>query len=45
LSVESGAARRAVRNTAAPSHILKIVGPLDGPRLSREKSTARQPAD
>jgi hypothetical protein len=45
LSVESGAGRRTVRNTVAPGHILKIVGPLDGPRLSREKSTPRQPAD
>jgi hypothetical protein len=44
LSVESGTARRAVRNTGASSHVLKIIGPLDGPRVSREKST-RQPAD
>ena len=45
LSVESSAGRRAVRNTAAPGHVLKIVGPLDGPRISREKNTPRQPAD
>jgi hypothetical protein len=45
LSIESSAGRRTVRNTVMPGHILKIVGPLDGPRLSREKSTPRQPAD
>jgi len=45
LSVESGAGRRTVRSAVASGHILKIVGPLDGPRLSREKSTPRQPAD
>ncbi|MDP9337440.1 MAG: AsmA family protein [Acidobacteriota bacterium] len=44
LSVESSPGRRALRSTAAPGHILKIVGPLDGPRISREKSTSRQPA-
>jgi hypothetical protein len=45
LSVESSAGRRAVRNTGSSSHVLKIVGPLDGPRVSREKSISRQPAD
>lgn len=45
LAVESNAGRRAVRNTVPPGHILKIVGPLDGPRLSKEKTTPRQPAD
>ena len=43
LSVESSAGRRAVRNTVAPGHILKIVGPLDGPRLSREKARRDSP--
>jgi hypothetical protein len=46
LSVESSAGgKRTVRNTGASSHVLKIVGPLDEPRISREKSTSRQPAD
>ena len=45
LSVESSVGRRTVRNTVLPGHILKIVGPLDGPRVSKEKSTPRQPAD
>jgi hypothetical protein len=26
-------------------HVLKISGPLDGPRVSAEKTAARQPAD
>lgn len=45
LSVESTTARRPVRNSVASGHVLKIVGPLDGPRISREKSKSRQPAD
>ena len=45
LSVESSTGRRAVRNTVASGHILKIVGSLDEPRISRVKSPPRQPAD
>jgi uncharacterized protein involved in outer membrane biogenesis len=45
LAVETSAGRRAVRNTNGPGQVLKIVGPLDGPRVTREKSPPRQPAD
>jgi uncharacterized protein involved in outer membrane biogenesis len=45
LAVETSAGRRAVRNTNGPEQVLKIVGPLDGPRVTREKSAPRQPAD
>jgi len=45
LAVETGAGRRAVRNTNGPGQVLKIVGPLDGPRVTREKIAPRQPAD
>ncbi|HXM92156.1 MAG TPA: hypothetical protein VN974_11440, partial [Candidatus Dormibacteraeota bacterium] len=45
LAVETSAGRRAVRNTDGPAQVLKIVGPLDGPRVTRGKSAPRQPAD
>jgi hypothetical protein len=45
LSVETSAGRRAVRNTNAPGHVLKIVGPLDDPTVSRQANVPRQPAD
>ena len=45
LAVETSAGRRAVRNTNGPGQALKIVGPLDGPRVTREKIAPRQPAD
>ncbi len=32
-------------NETGPGHVLKISGPLDGPRVSVEKPAARQPAD
>jgi hypothetical protein len=48
LSIETASAgkkndRKAKLTTA--QHVLKISGPLDGPRVSAEKLTARQPAD
>jgi AsmA family len=45
LAVETSTGRRTLRNTSTPGHVLKIVGPLDGPRVSREKGTPREPAD
>ena len=45
LAVETSAGKRAVRNTNGPGQVLKIVGPLDGPRVTREKIVPRQPAD
>ena len=30
---------------SAPGHVLKIFGPLDGPKISVERQIARQPAD
>jgi hypothetical protein len=45
LAVKTGVGRRALRNASSPGHILKIVGPLDGPRISADKSASRQPAD
>ena len=45
LAVETSAGRRAVRNTNGPGQVLKIVGPLDGPRVTGEKIVPRQPAD
>ncbi|MDP9147133.1 MAG: AsmA family protein [Acidobacteriota bacterium] len=53
LAVETGAAtatantaaRKSVRGTAAPVRVLKIVGPLDDPRISTSEIVSRQPAD
>ena len=45
LAVETSAGKRAVRNIDGPGKVLKIVGPLDGPRVTRKKSAPRQPAD
>jgi hypothetical protein len=48
LSIEAasvaGKNDREAKLTAAP-HVLRISGPLDGPRVSTGKPTARQPAD
>ena len=45
LAIETTAGKRSVRNTSGPGPMLKIVGPLDGPRVTREKIAPRQPAD
>jgi uncharacterized protein involved in outer membrane biogenesis len=45
LAVETSAGKRAVRNTNGSGQVLKIVGPLDGPRVKRAKIAPRQPAD
>jgi hypothetical protein len=45
LAIETSAGRRALRNTLGPGHILKVVGPLDGPRVTQENSAPREPAD
>lgn len=45
LAVETSTGRRTIRNTVGPGQVLKIVGPLDGPRVTREKRAPRQPAD
>lgn len=45
LAVETSAGRRPVRSSNENGEVLKIVGPLDDPRVTREKSTSRQPAD
>jgi hypothetical protein len=42
LAVKTGVGRRALRNAV---RVLKIEGPLDGPRISADKSAPRQPAD
>jgi AsmA family len=45
LTLETSTGRRAIRNAAVTGHVLKIVGPLDGPRITQDKSASRQPAD
>jgi hypothetical protein len=45
-SAPSGAKRRGrTIGVSGTGHVLKISGPLDGPRVSVEKAAARQPAD
>jgi hypothetical protein len=48
LTLETSAVRKQSGRSAAAvetGHVLKIFGPLDGPRISVEKVAARQPAD
>jgi hypothetical protein len=45
LGVETTPARLTAPAVDQPARILKIVGPLDEPRLSREKNIPREPAD
>jgi hypothetical protein len=48
LSIETASAHKSRQGTPADSemgHILKISGPLDGPKVSVEKAGVRQPAD
>ena len=48
LSIETASARKGKDRKPADSatgHVLKISGPFDGPKISVEKASARQPAD
>jgi len=48
LAIETARARRSKDRKASDSgngHVLKISGPLDGPKVSVEKAGVRQPAD
>jgi len=45
LSMETSKAGKRPGNFAGPGRVLKISGPLDGPRVSVENALARQPAD
>jgi hypothetical protein len=48
LSIETASARKSKDGKASDSgtgHVLKIFGPLDGPKVSLEKAGVRQPAD
>lgn len=48
LTIETSAAGRKtgrITGTVQAGHVLRISGPLDGPRVSVEKVAARQPAD
>ena len=45
LSIENGGAGKRPSNPASAGRVLKISGPLDGPRVSVENAVARQPAD
>jgi hypothetical protein len=48
LAIETAGARKSKDRKAADSgasHVLKISGPLDGPKISVEKADVRQPAD
>jgi hypothetical protein len=48
LAIETTSARNSKDRKASDSgtgHVLKISGPLDGPKVSVEKTGVRQPAD
>jgi hypothetical protein len=48
LSIETASARKSKdrkTNDSETGHVLKISGPLDGPKVSVEKTGVRQPAD
>jgi hypothetical protein len=48
LSIEAANAAKSRQTKAkfsAAEHVLKLSGPLDGPRVSVEKASVRQPAD
>jgi hypothetical protein len=48
LAIETTSARRSKDHSASDAgngHVLKISGPLDGPKVSVEKTGVRQPAD
>jgi hypothetical protein len=48
LAIETASARKNKDSKTSDSglgHVLKILGPLDGPKVSVEKPNARQPAD
>jgi hypothetical protein len=44
-TLSAGKAHGRAVGTGEPGHVLKILGPLDGPRVSVGKVAARQPAD
>jgi hypothetical protein len=48
LAIETASARKSKDRKPGDSgagHVLKISGPLDGPKVSVEKTRVRQPAD
>jgi hypothetical protein len=45
LTIQTITDGRRESRTVEPGHILKISGPLDGPRVSVERTQAREPAD
>jgi hypothetical protein len=48
LAIETTSARKSKDHSASDAgngHVLKISGPLDGPKVSVEKTGVRQPAD
>jgi hypothetical protein len=48
LAIETTSARKSKDSKASGhgvGHVFKISGPLDGPKVSVEKSGVRQPAD
>jgi hypothetical protein len=45
LTIQTITDGRRESHTVEPGHILKISGPLDGPRVSVERTQAREPAD